>query len=126
LRERANKREAKLKREKEEKEAKEKELQRVREEAFRVIRAIYIEPFASRLPLVFQENNESYGEERDVECEIFEALKCATTMGERFEETLQDFQKQFSPLAPTFVIITDFEEDEQVERRAIEKKEKFE
>jgi hypothetical protein len=42
-----------LKREKEDKKAKERELQKVREEAFRTIRTIYIEPFASRSPLVF-------------------------------------------------------------------------
>jgi hypothetical protein len=54
------------KRKKKKKKTKEKKLQRVREEAFRAVKAIYIEPLASRLPLVFQESNESYGEERDV------------------------------------------------------------
>jgi hypothetical protein len=44
LRKRASKREAKLKIERKEKEAEERELQRVREEAFRAIGAIYIEP----------------------------------------------------------------------------------
>jgi sortase (surface protein transpeptidase) len=65
LRKKASKREVELKREKKDKEVKERELQRVREEAFGTIGAIYIESLASRLPLIFQEGNESYGEERD-------------------------------------------------------------
>jgi len=42
-----------LKRKKEKKEVKERKLQRVKEEVFRAIGIIYIEPLASRLPLVF-------------------------------------------------------------------------
>ncbi len=49
---------------------------------------IYIELFASRLPHVFQDNSESFGE-RNIEREIFEALQCVATIGEGFEETLQ-------------------------------------
>jgi hypothetical protein len=37
------------------------------------------------------------------------------------EEKLWGLQNQFSPLAPTFVIISDFEEEEHVERKVIEK-----
>jgi hypothetical protein len=43
------------------------------------------------LPLVFRESRESFGEEKDVEHEIFEALKHVVTMGERLEKTLQGF-----------------------------------
>jgi hypothetical protein len=63
-------------------------LQRVRDEAFRAMRAIYIEPFASRLPLEFQKRSENYGEEKDVESEIFDTLKHVIIMGKGLEETL--------------------------------------
>ncbi len=53
MKKRASKREAELKRKKEKKDAYERELQRVRKEAFRATRIIYIEPLASRLPPVF-------------------------------------------------------------------------
>jgi hypothetical protein len=43
-------------------------------------------------------------------------------MGKRLEETLKDLQRQTTPLTLAFVIINDFEEDEQVERRATKKK----
>jgi hypothetical protein len=52
-----------------------------------------------------------------VENEIFEALKRVAIVGEGLEETLQGFQKQFSPLTLTFVIISDFEEEEWVEEK---------
>jgi hypothetical protein len=45
-------------------------------------------------------------------------------VGEGFEETLQGFRRQFSPLAPTFVLINDYEKEEHVERRATYKEEK--
>ncbi len=48
---------------------------------------IYIELFASRPPLAFQENSESFREERNVKREIFEALRHALTIG-GVEETL--------------------------------------
>ncbi len=41
------------------------------EEAFRTIGAIYIEPLASRPPLIFRESNESSRDERDIKQEIF-------------------------------------------------------
>ncbi len=63
-------------------------MQRVREEAFRATRAIYIEPFASRSPLESQKKSESYGEEKDVESEIFDALKHVIIVGKGLEETL--------------------------------------
>jgi hypothetical protein len=56
-------------------------LQRVRKEAFRITSAIYIEPLASMSPPVFPKSSESFGEERDVKQEIFEALKRVTTVG---------------------------------------------
>jgi hypothetical protein len=46
-------------------------LQRIRELVFGTTRVIYIEPFASRLPLAFQKSSESFGEEGNVEREIF-------------------------------------------------------
>jgi hypothetical protein len=49
-------------------------LYRVREKDFRAIGAIYIEPLASRLPLVFQERSVSSRKEKDIECEFFETL----------------------------------------------------
>jgi hypothetical protein len=51
-----------------------------------------------RSPPMFWENSESFGEGRDVEWEIFEALKCVVTMGEGFKETLWGLWKHFSPL----------------------------
>ncbi len=88
LKERANKREAKLRRQKEEKEGEERKLQKVRKEAFIVTSEIYIETLASRSPLVFRKNNESFKEERDIGQEIFEALKHVSIVGEGLEETL--------------------------------------
>jgi hypothetical protein len=41
-------------------------------------------------------------------------------------ETLRGLWRQFSPLAPTFVIINDYEEEKQVERKATKKEEKVE
>ncbi len=54
----------------------------------RATKAIYIEPLASRLPPTFQENNKSSKEDKNIEKEIFEALKHANIMGEGLEETL--------------------------------------
>jgi hypothetical protein len=48
---------------------------------------IYIRP-----PLVFWESSESFGKERDIEHEIFEPLRHATTMG-GFEDILQGLWK---------------------------------
>jgi hypothetical protein len=45
-------------------------------------------------------------------------------VGEGLEETLRGFRRQFSPLAPTFVLINDSEKEEHVERRATDKEEK--
>ncbi len=67
LRERINKRVAELRKERKKKKGNEKELQKVREEVFKTIRAIYIEPLASRAPPAFRESNESFGESRNVE-----------------------------------------------------------
>jgi hypothetical protein len=88
LKNRANKREEILRKQKKEKEGEERELQRVKKEDPRTTSVIYIEPLASRPPPIFQENSESYGEERDVEHEIFEALKCVAIVEEGFEKTL--------------------------------------
>jgi hypothetical protein len=41
---------------------------------------------------------------------------------ERFEKTLRDLQRQIALPTPTFVIISDSKEEEQVERKVIEKK----
>ncbi len=68
-------------------------------------------------PPLFWENSESFGQERNVEQEIFEALQCGAIMGEGIKETLRGFWKQFSPPTPTFVIISDYEEEEQVEKK---------
>jgi len=46
-------------------------LQRDREEDFRATKAIYVEPFAARPPFAFCESNESSGEGKYVEQEIF-------------------------------------------------------
>jgi hypothetical protein len=71
-------------------------MQKVREEAFRATNVIYIEPpLASRAPLVFWKNSESYGEERDVEHEIFETLKHVTIVGEGFEKNYKAFEDIF-------------------------------
>ncbi len=83
----------------------------IREKAFRTTGVIYIKPLASRLLRVFQENSESYGEERDVEHEIFEALKCVAIVGEGFENITRH-SKTFSPPTLTVVIINDYEEEE--------------
>jgi hypothetical protein len=40
-------------------------------------------------------------------------------MGERLEETLRDLQRQVTPPAPTFIIISDYEEEKHVENKAI-------
>lgn len=100
-----------MRREREEKEAKEGKLYKIKEEIFRATRAIYIEPLASRPPPIFWKSNESFRGGRDVESEIFEALKHVVTMG-RFEETLCSLQIQFSPFALAFVIISDSKEKE--------------
>ncbi len=99
-------------------------MQKVREEAFRATRTIYIERLASRLPPIFWESSESLGEEKNVKHEIFEALKHVTTMGKGLGKTLWGLWRQFSPLAFIFVVISDFEEEKQVERKTIEKEEK--
>ncbi len=52
--------------------------------------------------LLYFKSSESFREGRDVENEIFEALKRVAIVGEGLEETLQGFQKQFSPLTLTF------------------------
>ncbi len=41
-------------------------------------------------------------------------------MGEGFGETVWGLQRHFSPPAPTFVIISDYEEEEQVEKKTTE------
>ncbi len=67
LKERTNKRVAKLRKERKMKKGNEKELQKVRKEVFKTIKAIYIEPLASRAPPTFCESSESFGESRNVE-----------------------------------------------------------
>jgi hypothetical protein len=47
-------------------------------------------------------------------------------VGEGIEKTLQSLQRQFSSLAPTFVIINDYEEEKHVEDRTIEVEEEEE
>lgn len=64
-------------------------MKKIRKEIFRATGAIDIELLASRLPPSFQENSESSREMKNIETKIFEALQCATTMGEGLEETLQ-------------------------------------
>ncbi len=64
LRERSNKKEAKLRRKQEGKKQK-KELHIIEKEVFRTTRIIYIELLASRLPLAFCESNESFGKTKD-------------------------------------------------------------
>ncbi len=64
-------------------------------EDFKIAGAIYIELVTSRLISMFWENSESFGEGRDVQWEIFEALNCVISMGEGLEETLWDLQRHF-------------------------------
>jgi hypothetical protein len=59
LREIASMRENKVWKQWKEKEREETNLQKIRDEVFRAIGAIYIEPFASRPPHAFQESSES-------------------------------------------------------------------
>jgi hypothetical protein len=65
----------------------------------------------------------NFGKGRDVEQESFEALRHVATVGEGLEETLKDLRRQTTLLAPAFVIISDYKEEEHVERRALEKEE---
>ncbi len=97
-------------------------MQRVKEEVFRAIGAIYIKPFISKLPLAFCENSENYGKIIDVEQKILKALRLATIMREGLEESLRDLRKQTAPPPPAFVIISDFEE-EHVENKNTKKEE---
>ncbi len=69
---------------------------------------------------MFQESSESLKEERNVEKDIFEALKHATTMGEWLEETLQGLKQHFLPHAPTIIVISDYEKEEHVEKRVVD------
>jgi len=71
LREKVNKREVKLRRKKEKKEIEERKLQKVRKEILRAIGTIYIEPLASKPPLAFHDNNESFGKSRYIGQEFF-------------------------------------------------------
>jgi len=75
-----------LRREREKKKTKERKLQRVRKEVLRATKTIYIELLASRSPPAFHQNNESFGESKDVE----KALRHSTIVGEGLEETLKD------------------------------------
>ncbi len=74
----------------------------------------------SRPPLVFQENSENFKEERNVKRDILEAQWHVAIVGEGFEKTLQDLQRHFSLLAPTFIIVTDYKEEKQIENKIIE------
>ncbi len=65
----------------------------------------------SRLPPTFQKSDKSIGEERNVKKEILETLQCATTVG-GFEKPLWGLRRTFLPLAPTIIVINDFEEKE--------------
>ncbi len=85
-----------MRKEIEDKKAEKKELKKVKEEAFRAIGAIYIEPLSSRPPLVFWKSSESYGEEKNVQHEIFEALKHVATVGKGLEKTLRGSSKTIS------------------------------
>lgn len=71
----------------------------------------------SRPPLAFQENNENFREEINVEIEILVALWHVAIMGKGFEETLQDLRRHFSPPTITFIIISDYKEDFFLKRR---------
>ncbi len=79
--------------------------------------------FTSRPPLAFQENNENFREEINVEREILKALWHVAIVGEGFEETLRDLWRHFSPLAPTFIIISDckegFKKKERVQKQRL-------
>ncbi len=44
-------------------------------------------------------------------------MKCSTTIGKGLEETLKNIHKHTTPFAPTFIIISDYEE-EQVKEKA--------
>jgi hypothetical protein len=72
------------------------------------------------LPPTFQESNESSREERNVDKYIFEVFKRVTTMGEGLEETLQGLKQHFLPHTPTIIVISDYEEEEHVEKRVID------
>jgi len=71
-----------------EKKKEEKKPQKIREEVIKLIGTFYIELLTSRPPPTFQESNESFGEERNVERKILKAL---TTIEKGFEETLRNF-----------------------------------
>jgi hypothetical protein len=60
---------------------------------------------------MFWENSESFGEGRDVQWEICEALNCVISMGEGLEETLWDLWRHFLSPIPTFVIINEYKEE---------------
>jgi hypothetical protein len=64
------------------------------------------------------------GEEKNIVHEFFEALKHVITVGKGLQETLWGLWRQFSLPTFTFVVISDFEEDEQVEKKVVKKKEK--
>ncbi len=87
-------------------------MQIIREEAFRATRVIYIEPLTSRPHPIFWESSENSREGKNVEQEIFEALKHVSIVGEGLEEILWGLRKHFSPPAPSFVIMNDYEEEE--------------
>jgi hypothetical protein len=59
LRERVNKQKNKVWKQRKEKERDERKLQKIRDEVFRAIGAIFIEPFASRPPPTIQESSGS-------------------------------------------------------------------
>lgn len=94
-RERASKREAKLKGRREEKEGEARKLDRIKEEAFKATSEIYIEPFASRAPPVFWENNEIFGEEINTGQEVFEALRRVVNVGVMWEKDLKKHCEAF-------------------------------
>jgi hypothetical protein len=91
-------------------------LQRVREEVFRATRAVYIESLASRPPPTFHESNESSKENKHAKQKKFKTLRCVIIVG-GLEKTLRDLQRHTAPHAPTFIIISDFEEH--VENRVL-------
>ncbi len=63
---------------------------------------------------------------KETEHENFETLKRVVTIQEGLEETWWGLQRQFSPPAPTFVVINDFEDEEQFEKKAAKKEENVE
>jgi len=89
LRKRASKREAKLKRKKEKKDAKEGELHRVKQEAFT------LNHLHQGCLLYFKKVVKVWVKKKNVEREVFEALKRVINVGKGLEKNYEVFKDNF-------------------------------